>query len=408
MLLPAARRLVTWVGALGRDIDCGMENVSALARASARPLTVVYVAGIGRTGSTVLGELLDRFPDVVFVGELSLFWRRYAQRELCGCGEPLPECGFWSAVVRRGFGQLPPGRAEDLARLERRARRRQARQMLVSTRWATRSRAPAVQELLAERGRLYRAVSEVAGSSCVVDTGKDPVYGASLEGLDSATVVIVHLVRDPRGVAYSSSKRVRSDSEPGELDRLPAVVTAWQYLTKNLFAHLALRRLAHRYVRVRYEDLVADPEASLRQIADAAGLPVADLHAAVERLALLPQDHHLVAGNPGVRRRGGALRLVLDEEWRVELPARDRRLVASICAAPMMIYGYSLRVRPGSRRSAIPRQLDGADLREQEPVRAVDGWCEDAGAEVARPGRGRVRRSRLAQRLRAQGSTTER
>ena len=415
-VLRRTRRFLTWVSAPDRVNNRNVKQEGAQARSSERPLTVVYVAGIGRTGSTVLGELLDRLPDVAFVGELSLFWCRYARRDLCSCGRPLPECDFWSAVVRRGFGELPPGRAEDLERLERRVRRRHAPQMLVSRRWASRSKSPAIRELLGERSRLYRAVSEVARSSWVVDTGKDPVYGASLMPLDGAAVVIVHLVRDPRGVAYSSSKRVRSDSEPGEMLRLSAVAAAWQWLTKNLVVQIALRRLAPRYVRVRYEDLVADPDGCLLQIADAADLPIADPRAAVERLALPPQDHHMVAGNPGVRRRGGVLRLSLDEEWRAGLPARDRRLVTCICAVPMAIYGYGLRGRPASGGGHGPRHRDSADRPEQEPAYAFDGQREDAGAEVAvsaGPGREyadvhiRARRSWLSRRLRPQRSATK-
>ena len=288
--------------------------------------------------------------------------------------------------------------------------------MLASTRWASRSRSRTIRELLDVRSRLYRAVSEVAGSSWVIDTGKDPLYGASLAPLDVTAVVIVHLVRDPRGVAYSSSKRVRSDSEPGEMLRLSAAATAWQWLTKNLVVQIALRRLVHRYVRVRYEDLVADPDGCLLKIADAADLPIADPRAAVERLALPPQDHHVVAGNPGVRRRGGALRLSLDEEWRAGLSARDRRLVTCICAVPMAIYGYALRGRPSGGRKQDPGHRDSADGPEQEPAYASYGPRQDARAEVGVSAEShrefvdvhiRARRSWLPRRLRPQRSAAK-
>jgi hypothetical protein len=37
--------------------------------APVRPITILYIAGMARTGSTVLGEMLGRVPDVTYVGE---------------------------------------------------------------------------------------------------------------------------------------------------------------------------------------------------------------------------------------------------------------------------------------------------------------------------------------------------
>ena len=51
------------------------------------------------------------------------------------------------------------------------------------------------------------------------------------------------------------------------------------------------------------------------RIAKATGLPLADPRAAVDDLARPPENHHRVAGNPGVRQLRGALRLSLDDEW---------------------------------------------------------------------------------------------
>jgi hypothetical protein len=133
------------------------------------------------------------------------------------------------------------------------------------------------------------------------------------------------------------------------LARKYTAVAAVQWMADNLMTQLALRRLASRYVLVRYEDLVARPEASLSRVAEATGLPLSDPHAAVDDAARPPEDHHRVAGNPGVRRLGNAVQLSLDEEWRSGLPFRTQRLVTALCALLMVGYGYPLRVlrRPG-------------------------------------------------------------
>jgi hypothetical protein len=310
--------------------------------APVRPITILYIAGMARTGSTVLGEMLGRVPDVTYVGELSQFWRRYSSRELCSCGRALPECGFWSRVVDEAFGDLPAERVEQFIELERRVFRRRALRMLWSRGWAT--GCLAAEEMLQERNRLYAAASKVSGSSWIVDASKSPFFGASLACLSAADLDVVQIVRDPRGVIYSWRKQVQSDSEPSTLARKYTTVLAVQWMADNLMAQLALRRLASCHVLVRYEDLVAGPEMSLSRVAKATGLPLSDPHAAVDDVARPPQDHHRVAGNPGVRRLGNAVHLSLDEEWKSGLPLRTQRLVTAFCALLMVGYGYSLRV----------------------------------------------------------------
>ena len=74
-------------------------------------LKVLYIAGLGRSGSTilqnVLGELESFFPG----GEICSIGQRYVQKRLCGCKKPLAECDVWKRVLNRAFGQFDRGKA---------------------------------------------------------------------------------------------------------------------------------------------------------------------------------------------------------------------------------------------------------------------------------------------------------
>ena len=129
-------------------------------------------------------------------------------------------------------------------------------------------------------------------------------------------------------------------------------MTAVDWVLQNTWVQLGLRRLSSTYVRVRYEELVTRPEHVLREISHATGLALAAPTAATSPHAD-PGDHHLVAGNPGVRQLAGNLRLRPDEDWRTQLPRAQQRLVTAICSGLMAVYGYPLRTaapvrRPGS------------------------------------------------------------
>jgi hypothetical protein len=311
---------------------------------SADSLRILYVAGLPRSGSTVLGYVLGKLPGKIFVGELAFFWRRFAEGELCSCGMPLPDCPFWSAVVGKAFGELTREQARRLDKLEERVIRRLRVLGLAPVRWSTRWAKP-IHAMLEERGRLYRSICLIANADFIVDSGKEVTFGCITARLNNASFKTVHLVRDPRGVAFSWQKRVRSDSEPRDMPRSPAVKTAARWMSSNLFVYFSLRKLSSAYFRVRYEDLVAHPDDTARLISSTEA-KVAGSNWCSDQRSQHANEHHLVGSNPGVRRHlGNDLRLTLDEEWRTGLPRGQQRLVTAICGALMAVYDYPLRIR---------------------------------------------------------------
>lgn len=323
---------------------------------ASQALRVLYVAGLARSGSTVLGYILGQLPGAIFVGELALFWRRFAEGELCSCGKPLPDCHFWSAVVSKAFGQMTCEHARGLKELEWRVARWQRLLGLVPVRWSTRW-SKQIHIMLEERGRLYRAICEISNAECIIDSGKEVTFGSMMARLSNTNFSTIHLVRDPRGVAFSWQKQVRSDSEPGYMPRSPAIRTASRWMSSNIFVQLSLRRLSSTYYRVRYEDLVAYPSDIAHEISRATSNPAASNGWADHRVQHA-NEHHLVGSNPGVRRHlGRDLRLKLDEEWRTSLPRGQRWLVTAVCGGLMTAYDYPLRKRHHSFMGAVPRDL---------------------------------------------------
>ena len=66
---------------------------------------VLFLSGLGRSGTTILERVLGELPGVCSAGELVHLWQRgVLDDELCGCGEPFSRCGFWTEVGRRAFG----------------------------------------------------------------------------------------------------------------------------------------------------------------------------------------------------------------------------------------------------------------------------------------------------------------
>jgi hypothetical protein len=309
----------------------------------ARSPRILYVAGAGRSGSTLLGMVLGALPGCTPVGELRHIWERGVLRNrLCGCGTPFLECPFWTAVGERAFGGWNRADAETQAR-RLWAIGRQRHFPLVAAGLGSarfRSELRAYGEL---QSRVYQAVAAVSEDTVIVDTSKSPIYALTLrsQGLD---VAVIHLVRDSRAVAYSWTRtRPTGDTKTTEyMPTFPPSRSSLTWISNNL----AIDAVGLRGLRPRvlcYENLVSAPAKELeRAVADVLPKPARGALARLADPEFTFGTQHTVAGNP-VRMRTGPLTLRLDDAWRSEMRPSDRRLVTLMTFPLLARYGYCAR-----------------------------------------------------------------
>ena len=189
---------------------------------------ILYIAGSGRSGSTLLSLLLSQHPSVVNLGQIRDLYFSAARDVRCSCGEGLNRCAFWGGLVKSGGSNL--GR-----RLPQLAQ----------------------EEIV----RTYQSALRQARSDWVVDSSKSADLCEILEqtGFD---VFAVNLVRDPQAVSASWSKSLARD-------RLKMRMRNWQSRQKRLQSS---RRL--RVKLLLYEDLCARPQQALAEVQNWAGIPV--------------------------------------------------------------------------------------------------------------------------------------
>jgi hypothetical protein len=153
---------------------------------------------------------------------------------------------------------------------------------------------------------------------------------------------VVHIVRDPRGVANSLRKKVKRPEKDGFEEFMatwPARTVARRWLTTNSLIS-SLTRLRVPVTRVRYEDLVVNPHGELSRIAAAVDGPLAsDALDFIQDGAVRLPSAHTLDGNP-MRFNTGAMQLRPDEGWRTSLPDSDRRLVEVTTWPLRRAYGY--------------------------------------------------------------------
>lgn len=309
---------------------------------SGRLPTVLYIGGWGRSGSTLVDRALGQVAGVVAVGELREIWQRgCVENRPCGCGRAFADCPFWTEVGRVAFGGWQALDLDAALRLRYDLDRGwNTPRLLVGKR--SLSRNPRVREYARMLSALYAAIGEVSGASVVVDSGKLPSHAllaAAAPGLD---VRVVHLVRDSRGVTFSWQKQMRNPTGSGDADLMEQYGTwssAARYLFYNELTTLASSGVP--FLRVRYEDFVADPRPALERMLRHAGVQGGGLDF-VDGDELLLQPNHSVDGNP-MRFSVGATRLRVDDEWTRAMGSADRTWVTAVTFPLLLSYGYPLR-----------------------------------------------------------------
>jgi hypothetical protein len=301
---------------------------------------VLFLGGLGRSGTTLLERLLGQLPGVSPLGEIVHLWQRdLVDDETCGCGDRFSECGFWQKIGTEAFGGWDTVKPQRVAELAARVERTRHIPRLILG-----PRPKDLAEFTAYYAKVYRAAAAVSGSQVVVDSSKHSALAYCLRHAD-IDLRVIHMVRDSRGVAYSWTKRIpRPEAERADhMTRYSPTRSALLWNAHNA-SFGVLGRLGVPVRRVRYEELLADPPATLRSLAEFAGLEPSTVDLSFLRaedggyVADLGPSHS-AAGNP-MRFTIGTVPLRRDEAWRRSLPPRQRRIVGALTAPLLSRYGY--------------------------------------------------------------------
>ena len=302
----------------------------------------LYIMGRGRSGSTILDILLGNSRQIESIGELTFGLSR-ADDDPCSCGARVSDCAFWREVRSRLEAEVI--RWNEVCNMLDRGVSGLWRV------WRAGTTDPAILRKAHVTRALARAITTIAGKPHLLDSGKSPAHSLLvLRHLPEARVI--HLVRDPRTMLESYVWRVRSRSNlnPNQLSMagrhaalfLASMVADWAFV--NLLCDLMARAYPGRVLRVRFEDLCAQPATELERIGRAFELDLAELadlaHKATSRQPLAVG--HNVGGNH--LRRADTVRFDPGGGRReLSLPRWLAAVNLLLCGPLMWRYGYRLR-----------------------------------------------------------------
>lgn len=309
------------------------------------PIKVLSIVGAGRSGTTVLASILGEVAGIASAGEIRWLWRRgVVERRPCACGLAPSDCPVWAPVVAQTLASVDTDRSralEEIIAAQAEIATLPHRVRVLRSASAPTTSWPALSLVRNTIETACRSFASAADARVVVDSSKRPHDAAVVAALPGISHYVLHVVRDPRAVAYSW-RREKTFTVAGETytmgtRRLSASANRW---TSNGWGAELLRRHvpADRWLRLRYEDFCADPRASYREIMGLLDEQGPSPFEGPDVVRLNPG--HIVAGNPS-RFTVGTVKIRVDEEWRRGMSTRDQQLIGWSTYPLRRRYGYT-------------------------------------------------------------------
>ena len=305
-------------------------------------MNLVYIAGYGRSGSTVLERLISWNPSIRAAGEL----RRLAELSMdpeagCSCGALLRECGFWGSVIEELFGNCDS--MEDVKTYYSMQLAHESWRNWRLVRMKGGMEGALGSEYMEFLRKTLRVIERrmAPEEKFLVDSSKTAYLSVCrpqcLAGTEACNIYVIHLVRDCRGVVWSTKRGLNRNLEKGV--RTSGQFAVLRAILGWVLANVAANRLREffpedRYLRIRYEDLTSRRDEVLNEIGQFLGVRF-DSKVMEREQGLVT---HQIAGNRMRFRK--VVRISTDKEWEKSL-GWGAQVATKLITYPLSrAYGY--------------------------------------------------------------------
>lgn len=236
--------------------------------------TIVFIAGLDHSGSTMLDLLLGGHSKIVGLGEIALFLERYPEstNETCTCRKRATECPFWEKVILKlqTHDTIPLKKGYNV---------------------------------------ILNVFEELYGSDILlIDSSKYFNVLENINTLPNAEIRVLHLLKDVRNFSISRIDRAR---EKKKLYLRP-FFTYRQFLSwyrNNKKVKTFLRDNNVESMQIGYEEICLYPIKTISAICDFLNLSFEN-----QMLNMLNSTSHCVLGNR-MRLQNEKKNIVYDSRW---------------------------------------------------------------------------------------------
>lgn len=194
-------------------------------------IKVIYIAGNGYSGSTLLDIILGSTKECFSTGELTFIKRDTIREEYCSCKKKISKCEIWSNI----FDLWETESEISYQRYQHLSNRYQRNKTTIRTYINFVRPSYEFKQLCMSTLKLFQAIQTVTGYSVLIDSSKSPQRIAILSKI--VDLQVIHLCRDFKGVLNSSKRPAKKNIQAGIEVDIPARRT-WKVLVDWIFTNL--------------------------------------------------------------------------------------------------------------------------------------------------------------------------
>ena len=300
------------------------------------PQKILYILGVGRSGSTLLNSILGNDSQIFGCSELVHACHPLMKDVKCACGQLFYSCPVWSEIIRQFKYKFGEGVLEELLALQQKLEMYHTpldgkhSVIFRNISRVTKIKFPSIgvgkskfsrySELIAG---LFQIISSITCKPIIVDSSKSPLRAQLFAEIFTHQFFVIRIVRDGRAAINSSKKQLlNSRKQLGwDVSPIPAGRTIAGWIKDNLLCDVAYHNFpVNQRIQIRYEDLVARPVEIVTQIADLLNYDLNEINQLITQNKPLTHGHSM----SGSRLRDKPIMSIkLDQDWEKNLSKRE-------------------------------------------------------------------------------------
>lgn len=285
---------------------------------SGEKVKVIYIAGAGRSGSTLLDMIISTSDQVFSVGEVYNFNDIMKRDAFCACGERVSQCKFW--------GKLHKEQGE--IKIKNHANFRDYLKIL-NYLYNPLASKKIFSENAENNHKIFSEVMNYGGAEnkiYILDSSKDVGRLIELNNDPGVDLYCIHVARDPRGVVNSYSSKTL-----GGQQNIFSIITKWLFM--NIFIQRFIKIKKLKNLVLSYDNFCGNSINEIKRIEEYLGIEIPTDYSSVVR----EMDYHNIGGNRMSKKSNRKMfdRIRFDCKWKKELSKIRILIVDLFCVRYM-------------------------------------------------------------------------
>ncbi|MBM7622957.1 sulfotransferase [Sporohalobacter salinus] len=221
-------------------------------------IKLVYIAGIGHSGSTLLDLILGAHDKIESVGEIKNLKRFIVNDKKCSCGQRIDKCCYWGKILKEYQAKLKEKGIKDNIYDFRTYDKKiflteKLRAFFDGYEHIFTKKE--IREYGYKNYYLFQSIIETTGRDIILDSSKNPYRLALLSLSDLFDIKVIYLFRDGRA-NLESKKRKANDNQREEASYPGSVSQTLKFIKLSLYVRNILKHYidSNDIYGLRYKD----------------------------------------------------------------------------------------------------------------------------------------------------------